>query len=171
MFCIIHHLCFQSLLLVCLFCNAKADIIYLYWCFSMCVPRESNPWPWRSECQLSWMPMTWICFQKLNDLQPFILLDTTFSNLKAKNSTHFCELSGMPTVCASLPYSTLQWCHELFQVVSMTQWSNVQSPLTSCELSVWELQKQLRCLYSDSPSPPFYRLSLTAAMPRLHSLR
>lgn len=82
--CIIHHLCFQSLLLVCLFCNAKADIIYLYWCFSMCVPRESNPWPWRCECQLSWMPMTWICFQKVNDLQPFILLDTTFFQSKSQ---------------------------------------------------------------------------------------
>lgn len=165
MCCIIHHLCFQSLLLVCLFCNAKADIIYLYCCSSMYVPRESYPWPWRSECQLSWMSMTWICFQK-GDLFYLIQL---FSNPKAKNYTHFCEFSGMPTVCVSLPYSTLQWCHELFQEVSMTQRSNGPSPLTSCELSVWELQKQLRCLYADSPSPPFYKLSLMTAMPFLHS--
>ncbi len=95
MCCIIHHLCFQSLLLVCLFCNANADIIYLYCCSSMYVPRESNPWPWRSECQLSWMPMTWICFQKGG----LFYLIQLFSNLKAKNYTHFCELSGMPTVC------------------------------------------------------------------------
>lgn len=42
----------------------------------------------------------------------------------------------------------------------MTQQSNVQSSLASCEVSAWELQKQLRCLYLDTPSPPFYRLSL-----------
>lgn len=45
-----------------------------------------------------------ILSDKVNDLQPFVSLDTSiFSNLKAKNCTHRSELYNMPTVRTYVP--------------------------------------------------------------------